>query len=75
MDAIFSGISALLGKFTDPTQIVLLLVSMSEGFAIYKLVAFLMQNYKESIQNDLRNAQAIEGVLKFLEKGIPNGKP
>lgn len=73
MDGLFEGLGKLLGTFKDPTQVVLLLVCLAEGFGLYRLVKFLTDNYKTSIENDLRNAQALEGVQRILEKVVANG--
>ena len=75
MDAIFGAIAKLLGAFTEPVQVVLLLMVILEGVGLYLAWVFFTSNYKSSIENDLRNAQALEGVQRALEKVNANGKP
>jgi hypothetical protein len=68
MDSLFEAIGKLFGVFKDPVNVLLLLFAALEAFVIYKFVQFFFATYKESIQNDLRNTQALEGVKQALER-------
>ena len=75
MDALLEAIGKLFLVFKDPVNVILLLLCSVSVFGNYKMVMFFLSNYKESVANDLRNAQALEGVQKTLEKVLSNGKP
>lgn len=75
MDDILKALAHLLGVFTEPIQVVLIFIIAGLSVALYMLAKFILGSYKEGIQNDLRNAQALEGVRAVLEKVATNGKP
>jgi hypothetical protein len=73
MDSFFEAIGKLLGVFKEPTQVVLLLVALAEGFGIYKLARFIFDQIEKDRERDLNLAKAMEGLTAIIKEKM-NGK-
>lgn len=70
MDALLESIGRLLGVFKDPTQVILLLVAIAEGFAIYKLVRFFLDRTDKDLEARVKLATAMEGLTAIIKEKI-----
>ena len=74
MDALLASLGKLFGVFTDPAQVVLLLIALAEGFAIYKLVSFFLERTEKDMESRVKLATALEGLTAIIKEKIGNGK-
>ena len=68
VDPIFAAVSRLFGVFTEPVQVVLLLIAIAEGAAIYFLARFIFGNIEKDRERDLAQAKATEGLTAFIKE-------
>lgn len=74
MDALLEALAKLLGVFKDPAQVVLLLVAVAEGFALYKLVRVLLTSWEAAIVSREKMADALDGLNATIKESLKNGK-
>lgn len=74
MDALLAELARLLGVFRDPVNVVLLLVSIAEGAAIYRLVRFFMDRSDKDLEGRIKLATALEGLEEIIREKLSNAK-
>ena len=68
MDPIWAQVARLFGVFTEPVQVVLLLIAGAEGFAIYKLVRFFLDRTDRDLEARVKLATAMEGLTAIIKE-------
>lgn len=69
MDSLLSALGKLLGVFTEPVQVVLLLVVFALAFALYKVAMFLASRWEDSIKAQQGMAESLRGLTELI-KGL-----
>ena len=68
MDPIWAQVARLIGVFTEPVQVVLLLIAIAEGAAIYFLGRYILNNIEKDRERDLAQARATEGLTAIIKE-------
>ena len=67
MDPIWAQVARLIGVFTDPVNVVLLLIAIAEGAAIYFLGRYIIVSIDKNRERDLEHAKADLAEAKAME--------
>ena len=68
MDALLASLAKLLGVFTEPVQVVLLLIAIAEAGAIYILSRFILDGIPKDRERDIADAKAMEGLTAIIKE-------
>lgn len=69
MDALLESLGKLLGVFTQPVDVVLLLVTFALSFSLYKVAMFLASRWEDSIKAQQGMAESLRGLTELI-KGL-----
>lgn len=67
MDALLASLGKLLAVFTEPVQVVLLLVVFALAFALYKVAMFLAGRWEDSIKAQQAMSSSLNGLADLIK--------
>lgn len=68
MEELAAAVARLFGVFTDPVNVLLLLIVFAEAFGLYKFAQFFMQRYDKEIDSRTQLANALNGLTKAVQE-------